>query len=100
MKDLKFQSGSLKNGTGILQFKPPLGNYEKIFFYCIEEDQYCFQPIVNLTNSVDNSTKDSVQITGIVTGVTYRCGATTMKPTFNNVSSDTNSFNTSQCLRY
>jgi hypothetical protein len=98
--NLSFNGNLMENGSALIHFTPPRGNYDEIRINCSAQDQNCSIQDSNLTNSVVNcSDCTSILIPKVVRGVKYLCYACTIKESFDNVESNGYEFNTSECSK-
>ncbi len=95
--DLSFDGNLTENRTASIHFKYPRGYYDEIRIDCVPQDQHCQRENQTLTNSIKNCTNcTSISIHPVVRGVKYKCQASTIKESFNTITSDDLYFNTSE----
>src|ERR1700734_2202995 len=98
VENLSFDGNLTENGSALIHFDRPRGNYDEIRINCSAQDQNCSIEDTTLTNSVANcSNCTSISISKVVRGVKYLCRAFTKKGGFSDVESNEYYFNTSEC---
>ncbi len=86
--NLNFTGGLNKNGTAVIHFNQPRGNYDAIRVDCYAQDQHCWKPNNNLSSTINCSICTSISISKVIRGVKYICQAVTIKEHFDNITSD------------
>lgn len=96
MTEFIFKQEPNKSREAFIYFTRPRGSYDQIILNCTGEDQKCIKNETALMNSTGNcSDCNSILISSIIQGVSYKCVATTIKRNFSNSTSNEYRFNTS-----